>query len=218
MATISTEKKPVGLLVDALQVQKLIGQRRQTRNVLKHAPRVRAEGQRFQPRLKNRDRRAEFVRRIDKKPLVSLVALIKAAQRIIDRRYQRNDFGRHVLQRQPRATSVDIDFPGMRGSAIKAGKGSANHHGRCDKRCQRHQRNDGQDETQEQRQSRMADPLPGHCSALTRQNLDVAGRRVDPLHARRGAHPVKDVPAEPRLADAIEGIAYTSIFQRHPAL
>src|SRR6185436_18587930 len=76
-------RKPVGLLVDALQVQKLIGQRRQTRNVLKHAPRVRTEGQRFQPRLKNRDRRAEFVRRIDKKPLVSLVALIKAAQRII---------------------------------------------------------------------------------------------------------------------------------------
>ena len=63
----------------AATLQKLIGQRRQTRNVLKHAPRVRAEGQRFQSRLKNRDRRAEFVRRIDKKPLVSLVALIKAA-------------------------------------------------------------------------------------------------------------------------------------------
>ena len=60
---------------------------------------------------------------MSKKSLVPLIALVKAAQRIIDRRYQRNDFGRHVLQRQPRPASVDFDFLGLRSSAIEAGKG-----------------------------------------------------------------------------------------------
>ena len=63
------------------------------------------------------------MRCIDKKPPVPLVALVEAAQRIVDRRYQRDDFGRYVLQWQPRAASVDIDFLGLRGSAIEADSG-----------------------------------------------------------------------------------------------
>ena len=157
------------------------------------------------------------MRRIDKKPPVALI-FVEAVERVIDRRHQRDDFGRYVLQWQPRAAPVDIDFLGLRGSAIKAGKGSAHHHGRCDQRGQCHQRDDGQDKTQKQRQGRIAEPQAATQLRPAPLGSDVAGGRVDPLHACRGAHAVKHVPAEPRLADPIERISDARILQRHPAL
>ena len=195
--------------VEPLDVEQLLGKRRQPRGILQQPGLVRTGGQRFQPRVQNRDRRAQFVRGIRNKALVTGIALVEPRQRVVDCGDQRHDLQRNSLHRQPRTALMDVDAPRLIRGGIQPPEGALHDHRRRDEGRGAHHEQAGQGDA-EKRQRGHEQRLGTGQPALRRgDDLHIAGVGLDALQPRRRLARIvlEHLPAEPRLADLVEAAA-----------
>ncbi len=209
----------VRMQIETLQIQQLLGQGRQTRDVLQQPAFVGPVGERFDAGLNDCDRRSQLVRGIGQKTLVPFVAMVEAAQRAVERVDQRSDFSGDILQRDPRPAPIDINALGLRRRVAETCECAANHRRRRKQGRQRHQQKDRQSDHRKDQQGRQRGFARWHHPLCRGEDLDAPGRRIDPLETgREPLRIITDLPAQPPLVDVVEGMPDAREIRWHGAL
>ncbi len=111
-------------MIEALEIEELIGERGQAGKViLQEARLLGAGGERVEPGLQDGDGRAQLVGGVGDEAFLLLVAVVEALQGVVDGGDQRNDLGRYIVaQRQAGSAAFGIDLPGSIRDAADAGR------------------------------------------------------------------------------------------------
>jgi len=201
-------------LIEPLDIEQLLGHRREPCAVLDQAGLVRAGRQRFQPRVQDRDRRAQLVRGIRNETLVARIAFVEARQRVVDGADQRHGLERNGVRGQADAAFPEVDLARLVRSRIKSGEGSLHHHWRCDRGGGRHHQQAGKSDAQKCQGRGERSLAARHFPLGGGENLHGARVAIDTFQprGRLAWAVVEELPAQPCLTDLVEGTADSGKF------